>query len=173
MSSTKSSVPTSVCVHPSKLEQVNRVLVRQGFDTKANFARDTLEIHPDTLRKFEQGKKVSRRTFQDICAALELDWCEMAYVKEEPAVEESASSESLAVVIEDPETNVEMEAEPEADVIDVELEETAPEAQSEPADESQSSSGQPISQTIHGANHGIMIGNVQGTVNLPSSNPPS
>ena len=144
----------SLSVPTDKLEQLNQAVVRQGFDTQKNFA-EALEMHPDTVRKFRQGKPVSRLNFQTLCEALELDWGDWAFVDEEamPITEESMA-----------EVDIPNDDGPE--VIDVKVEdvgrETAKGAQNAPLEEEGN-----IVQNAH-INHGLMIGQVQGTINTGS-----
>jgi hypothetical protein len=62
-------------VHPSCLELVQRTFKRNSHMTQQDFASAVGEdgTDPKTLRKFLDGELVSRRKFQELCEALELN----------------------------------------------------------------------------------------------------
>lgn len=134
--------------------------MRQGFGTLKAFA-DALELHPDTVRNFRQGRPVLRRTFQDICDVLELEPNEWAFVGED-----AASALSI------PKSSSAQEKDGEADVVDAafeELEEPGSEENDQTSeDEVQKDSGNQVVQTVEN-NPGLMIGNVYGNVSFQPS----
>ncbi|NEQ52050.1 MAG: hypothetical protein F6K11_18235 [Leptolyngbya sp. SIO3F4] len=163
MDSSSPKFPKSLSLLPSKLEQIDQVLMRQGFDTLKAFA-EALEIHPDTVRNFRQGRPVLRRTFQDICEVLELEPNEWAFVGGDAASALSVPASSSA-----------QEEDGEADVVDAtfeeleELEEPASEENDQTSeDEVQKSTGNQVVQTVEN-NPGLMIGNVYGNVSFQPS----
>ena len=91
MGSFPSRLSRSLKVHPSKLDWVNQTFMYKVAGTQKGFA-EALEVSVDTVRKFLKGKAISRSNFQDFCEALELDWCEAAFVKDETDAAQAAVS---------------------------------------------------------------------------------
>ncbi|MEL6352503.1 MAG: AAA-like domain-containing protein [Cyanobacteria bacterium J06627_28] len=90
-----SRLSRSLKVHPSKLDWVNQTFMYKVAGTQKGFA-EALEVSVDTVRKFLKGKAISRSNFQDFCEALELDWCEAAFVDGEAGAAPSTVSETVS-----------------------------------------------------------------------------
>lgn len=96
MGSFPSRLSRSLKVHPSKLDWVNQTFMYKVAGTQKGFA-EALEVSVDTVRKFLKGKAISRSNFQDFCEALELDWCEAAFVDNEADTTQTAVSKDVSV----------------------------------------------------------------------------
>ncbi|MEM9092586.1 MAG: helix-turn-helix transcriptional regulator [Cyanobacteria bacterium P01_F01_bin.53] len=149
--------PRSLSVLPNKLPQLERAIIRQGFDTQATFA-EAINIGVDTIRKFRQGKAISRRNFIEICEALELDWQDWAF-EEEEAMADGSSGEYVPPMREALDDKVI----PEPNILDAEVEEDTEAKQAVPPQKE----GLQVTQTAH-INNGFMIGNVQGDLKVRS-----
>jgi hypothetical protein len=138
-------------VKPDSLERVNRTFDRNGHYTQEDFG-EGINLHPDTVRKFLKGKAVSRKSFFDICEALELDPLEITF--------ESDGADHALAAADAPDDQVK-HSDDEAEAS--ETENSASEDQAAAPLHPKAESGIQINQTIT-HNSGLVIGNVQGNV---------
>jgi WD40 repeat protein len=80
----------SIRVRPECVKQVKLALVRQGYASQQALAQHA-QLGLDTVRKFLNGKPISRENFFELCRLLDIDWLDLAADLEDGAAHKPSS----------------------------------------------------------------------------------